>query len=104
MSDGQTEINRAVGTQLTDEHIKLVALKIAVQILLAHEAGRNPDFAQSAKAALDAALGRAGATGILAEKDDTGFLESVRAEFHDLLGGADALAENAKGDFPTGAA
>jgi len=104
MSNGQTDINRAVSTQLTDEHVKLVALKIAVEILLAHEARRNPEFAQSAKAALDAALGRASATGIRAEKDKTSFLESIRAEFHDLLGGADALAENAKGNLPKGAA
>ncbi len=45
MSDSQTEINRAVSTQLTDEHVKLVALKIAVQILLAHEARQNHEFA-----------------------------------------------------------
>ena len=103
MSDSQTEINRAVSTQLTEEHIQLVALRMAVETLLALEAGRDPNFLQSARAALDAALGVAGATGILAETDQTEVVERIRTEFQKLLASAEAVADSVKGYVSKGA-
>jgi hypothetical protein len=100
MNEDQSEADRAFATQLTEEHIQLVALRMAVETLLALEARRDPTFLQSARAALDAALGRAGAAGILAETDQAGFVERIRAEFQKLLASAEAVAESAKGYLP----
>src|SRR5215210_337404 len=84
------DLGRLVRTALLEMQARAVAVEAAVGMLLAAEAGRNPELPEAMKAKLDDMLGA------MAEPSDPELPARTRVAFHKLLGSADAAAEQAK--------
>lgn len=98
--------------QRTDVHAELVALRLAVELLLAAQEVQTPGFSRLARGQLNAVLGRLSSGGQqpppdaspLAEQplpDGTLLGQRVRAKFEELLARADEVAKS--GYLPKGA-
>src|SRR5688500_9037847 len=83
-------LGHLVRTALLEMQARAVAVEAAVGMLLAAEAGRNPELPDAMRAELNAML-RA-----MPEPSDPALPARIRATFHKLLGSADAAAEQAK--------
>ena len=84
------DLGRLVRTALLEMQARAVAVEAAVGMLLAAEAGRNPELPEAMRAKLDDMLGA------MAEPSDPELPARTRVAFHKLLGSADAAAEQAK--------
>ena len=84
------DLGRLVRTALLEMQARAVAVEAAIGMLLAAEAGRNPELPEAMKAKLDDMLGD------LVEPSDPELLARTRVAFHKLLGSADVAAEEAK--------
>ena len=85
-----TDLGRLVRTALLEMQARAVAVEAAVEMLLAAEAGRNPELPEAMKGKLDDMLGA------MPEPSDPELPARTRVAFHKLLGSADAAAEQAK--------
>jgi hypothetical protein len=84
------DLGRLVRTALLEMQARAVAIEAAVEMLLAAEAGRNPELPEAMRAKLDDMLGA------MAEPSDPELPARTRVAFHKLLGSADTAAEQAK--------
>jgi len=84
------DLGRLVRTALLEMQARALAVEAAVEMLLAAEAGRNPELPEAMKGKLDDMLGA------IPEPSDPELPARTRVAFHKLLGSADAAAEQAK--------
>src|SRR3954469_5307263 len=84
------DLGRLVRTALLEMQARAVAVEAAGEMLLAAEAGRNPELPEAMKGKLDDMLGA------MPEPSDPELPARTRVAFHKLLGSADAAAEEAK--------
>src|SRR3954449_2363438 len=83
------DLGRLVRTALLEMQARAVAVEAALGMLLAAEAGRNPELPEAMKGKLDDMLGA------MPEPSNPELPARTRVAFHKLLGSADA-AEQAK--------